>query len=95
LVALNLAPQPGETSDYSPEAHLAVLAAHAPGLRVDVVLADAGVVANAGTLRAAAAQLGGRLVLAPVAMDDGSPRHDPDRLAAAYAQIFTSPTDPE
>src|SRR2546430_6572321 len=40
LVALNLAPQPGETPDFSPEAHLAVLAAHAPGLQVDVVLAD-------------------------------------------------------
>jgi uncharacterized cofD-like protein len=88
LVAINLVPQPGETANFAPETHVQVLAAHAPGLRVDVVLADVGVVANADTLRAAAAQLGGRLVLAPVAMRDGSPRHDPDLLAAAYAQVF-------
>src|SRR5450432_2291943 len=91
VVALNLAPQPGETADFSPEAHLDVLAAHAPGLRVDVVLADQRVVAKADTLRSAAAQLGGRLVLAPVAMSDGSPRHDPELLAAAYAGIFEIP----
>jgi uncharacterized cofD-like protein len=88
VVALNLVPQPGETANFSPEAHLDVLAAYAPGLRVDVVLADAGVVANADTLRAAAEDFGGRLVLAPVAMADGSPRHDPDLLAAAYSEIF-------
>jgi len=89
LVALNLAPQPGETSGFSPETHLDVLAAHAAGLAVDVVLADEGVVANADTLRSAAAELGGRLVLAPVAMTDGTARHDPDLLAAAYDSIFT------
>jgi uncharacterized cofD-like protein len=88
IVALNLAPQPGETANLSLEAHLDVLAAHAPALRVDVVLADVGVVAKADTLRAAAAELGARLVLAPVAMSDGSPRHDPELLAAAYAEIF-------
>jgi uncharacterized cofD-like protein len=88
VVALNLVPQPGETANFSPEAHLDVLAAYAPGLSIDVVLADAGVVANADTLRAAAEDFGGRLVLAPVAMADGSPRHDPDLLAAAYSAIF-------
>lgn len=88
LVALNLAPQPGETSNFSPEAHLDVLAAHAPGLAVDVVLADEGVVASTDTLRSAVADLGGRLVLAPVAMDDGTPRHDPKRLAVAYDGIL-------
>ena len=40
LVALNLAPQPGETEGFSPHAHLEVLADHAPELTVDVVLAD-------------------------------------------------------
>jgi uncharacterized cofD-like protein len=91
LVALNLAPQPGETADFSPEAHLDVLAAHAPGLAVDVVLADSGVVAqsaSADTLRSTVAELGGVLVLAPVAMDDGTPRHDPERLATAYRDIL-------
>jgi uncharacterized cofD-like protein len=93
IVALNLAPQPGETSNFSPETHLDVLAAHAPGLTIDVVLADESVVAqtsNADTLRAAAADLGGRLVLAPVAMEDGTARHDPERLAAAFRGIFAA-----
>jgi uncharacterized cofD-like protein len=93
LVALNLAPQPGETSGFAPETHLDVLAAHAPALRVDVVLADSGVVAqtsSADTLRSAAADLGGQLVLAPVAMGDGTARHDPDLLAAAYDRVFSA-----
>ena len=39
-VALNLAPQRGETDGFSPERHLEVLREHAPELRLDVVLAD-------------------------------------------------------
>ncbi|MGH8889949.1 MAG: gluconeogenesis factor YvcK family protein [Acidothermaceae bacterium] len=91
LVALNLAPQPGETANFSPGTHLDVLAAYAPGLKIDIVLADSGVVADSATadsLRSAAADVGGELVLATVAMDDGTPRHDPQLLAAAYADIF-------
>ena len=89
VVALNLAPQPGETEGFSPHAHLEVLADHAPQLTIDVVLADRQ--AAAGTtaeLEKAAGLLGGRLVLADLAMGDGSARHDPRRLAGAFAQIF-------
>lgn len=89
VVTLNLAPQPGETEGFSPHAHLEVLADHAPQLTIDVVLADRR--AAAGTtaeLEKAAGLLGGRLVLADLAMGDGSPRHDPRRLAGAFAQIF-------
>jgi hypothetical protein len=32
--------------------------------------------------------LGGRLVLADLAMRDGTPRHDPRQLAGAFAEIF-------
>jgi uncharacterized cofD-like protein len=89
LVALNLAPQPGETEGFSPQTHLEVLADHAPGLTVDVVLADRGAVsAAAPELEKAAGLLGGRLVLADLAVGDGTPRHDPRRLAGAFAQIF-------
>lgn len=88
LVALNLAPQPGETDDFSPQNHLEVLQAHAPGLRVDVVLADSGVVEDAEGLDKAVQSLGGRLVLADVARKDGSPRHDPALLAEAFNGIF-------
>jgi uncharacterized cofD-like protein len=87
-VALNLAPQPGETDGFSPEHHLEVLAAHAPDLRVDVVLADEDVVGDHASLKQAAAQLGGEAVLAPVAAADGSPRHDPARLARAFEAMF-------
>ena len=89
LVALNLAPQAGETEGLSPEEHLAVLLAHAPGLSLDVVLADAAAVADARSLQDSAATLGARLVLAPVARGDGTARHDPVRLAGAYDSIFS------
>jgi uncharacterized cofD-like protein len=89
LVALNLAPQPGETTGFSPHAHLEVLADHAPALSIDVVLADQAATRGAtAELEKAAGLLGARLVLADLAMDEGSARHDPRRLAGAFAQIF-------
>jgi uncharacterized cofD-like protein len=89
LVALNLAPQPGETEGFSPHAHLEVLADHAPALSIDVVLADREATRGAtAELEKAAGLLGARLVLADLAMGDGTPRHDPRRLAGAFAQIF-------
>jgi uncharacterized cofD-like protein len=89
LVALNLAPQPGETEGFFPHTHLEVLAAHAPQLVVDVVLADRAAAAGmTAELEKAAGVLGARLVLADLAMRDGSPRHDPRRLAGAFAEIF-------
>jgi uncharacterized cofD-like protein len=93
VVALNLQPQPGETDDFSPQAHLEVLRAHAPDLRVDVVLADRDVVDEPDVLDKAVRTLGGRLALADVAVGDGSPRHDPARLAQAFAQIFVRGRD--
>jgi uncharacterized cofD-like protein len=89
IVVLNLAAQPGETDGFAPQTHLEVLADHAPQLRVDVVLADRGTAgSSAAELEKAAGLLGGRLVLADLAMRDGSPRHDPRQLAGAFAQIF-------
>jgi uncharacterized cofD-like protein len=88
LVALNLATQPGETDGFSPEAHLDVLSAHAPDLSLDVVLADRAAVVDSRGLMSATEALGGRLVLADVAVGDGSPRHDPERLADAFSGIF-------
>jgi uncharacterized cofD-like protein len=89
IVALNLVPQPGETEGFSPQTHLEVLADHAPQLRVDVVLADRGAAGDAAAeLDKAAGRLGGRLVLADLAMRDGTPRHDPRQLAGAFAEIF-------
>jgi len=88
-IALNLSPQPGETDGFSPETHLEVLAAHAPDLDLDVVVADEGMVRSGWqSLREAAAGFGAELVVADVACDDGTPRHDPQRLAGVYADIF-------
>ena len=91
LVCLNLAAQVGETDGFSPEAHLEVLAAHAPELRLDVVLADSAAVVDREALERAVASAGAGLLLAPVARGDGTPRHAPERLAAAYARVFSAP----
>ena len=93
LVVLNLAPQVGETDGFSPEAHLEVLAVHAPELVLDVVLADSDAVLDSrglmsSTLHETVESAGGRLVLAPVSLGDGTPRHDPQRLAEAFAHIM-------
>ena len=91
LVVLNLAPQPGETEGYSPQRHLEVLARHAPRLSIDVVLADKERVSDPEALRSVAKSLGAELVLDDVAAADGTARHDPLRLAAAYEEIFSNP----
>lgn len=92
LVTLNLAPQPGETEGFTPHSHLEVLGSHAAeyaaDFGVDIVLSDVHAVTDCGSLQAAARSLGARLVLEDVAAADGSPRHDTDRLAAAYARIL-------
>jgi uncharacterized cofD-like protein len=88
LVALNLSEQAGETAGFSPQAHLDVLAAHAPGLSLQVVLADEAAVPDVAGLRDAARLTGAELVLAPLALGDGTARHHPERLAAAYAQVM-------
>ena len=88
VVALNLAAQPGETAGFSPQQHLEVLSAHAPRLRVDAVVADTDAVTDAHGLMSGVSALGARLVLAPVAAGDGTARHDPGRLAAAYGTVL-------
>jgi uncharacterized cofD-like protein len=88
VVTVNLAPQAGETDGFSQEQHLEVLHAHAPDLRVDVVLADRTSVVDPASLEAVSETLGARLVVADLAVDDGSPRHDPGKLANAYAAVI-------
>ncbi|NGO68400.1 uridine diphosphate-N-acetylglucosamine-binding protein YvcK [Streptomyces sp. SB3404] len=88
VLSLNLAPQPGETDGFSPQRHLEVLARHAPKLAFDVVLADQDAVPDQDSLSEAAGRLGGAVELAPVAVHEGAPRHDPELLAAAYDRIF-------
>jgi uncharacterized cofD-like protein len=89
LVTLNLGEQEGETDGFSPETHLEVLAAHAPELRIDVVLADSGHVSDQRSLRRTAESLGAELVIADVADPPPNLRHDPLRLAATYRRLMT------
>ena len=88
VVTLNLEAQSGETEGYTPQDHLAALHRHAPELRFDTVLADHAAVPHEGRLRAAAAELGARLVLADVAREDAPGQHDAEKLARAYALIL-------
>ena len=93
IIALNLASQAGETEGLSMAAHLNVLADHVPDLRVDVVLADEHVASADSSLELAAKSMGGRLVVAPLAADDRSFRHDHSRLALAYHGLLDRPAD--
>ncbi len=88
IVVLNLEDQEGETSGYGPEDHLAALVEHAPELKVNAVLADVTAIKDVARLEKAAASYGASLVVADVAVGDGTARHDPVKLAEAYANIF-------
>lgn len=91
VVVLNLEEQAGETGGFGPADHLAVLAEHAPDLSIHTVLADrTSVGAGRTDLEEMCRVLGARLVLDDVAVDDDTPRHDPHKLAAAYARIFAA-----
>ncbi len=88
VVTLNLAVEQ-ETAGLSLPDHLRALARYLPGLRVDVVLADGKAVGDPVGLQVAAESLGARVVLAPVAVADGTPRHDPVALADALHDVLT------
>ncbi|NYI47449.1 putative cofD-like protein [Nocardioides aromaticivorans] len=89
VVVLNLDEQEGETPGFGPADHLRVLAEHAPDLHIHTVLADTGSVGgDLHELEEMVHALGARLVVDDVAADDGTPRHDPVKLAAAYSRIF-------
>ena len=87
VLTLNLEPA-GETAGFSPAKHIELLAEHAPDLRLDVVLADSRFAVDAQHLASRAESLGAALVIADLGARDGSARHDPWRLASAYAEIM-------
>ena len=87
LLSLNLEPA-GETAGFSAARHVELLAEHAPHLRLDAVLADQRFAAGDRHLAAWVRSLGAELVVADLAVRDGSARHDQLRLASAYAEIM-------
>ena len=87
LVTLNLVAEK-ETLGLSLADHLATLHRYLPELKVDMVLADSKAVGDPEPVERAAESLGARLVLAPVAVTDGMPRHDPAALGAALVPVL-------
>lgn len=88
VLVLNLAEQHGETEGLSPTDHLEVLAAHAPEMALDAVIADTSLVDTRGTLESTARALGARLFVSDVSAGPGSDQHDPARLAAAFGHVM-------
>jgi uncharacterized cofD-like protein len=88
VLTLNLVMQTFETVGFSAKNHLEVLAAHAPELRLDYVLADPAIVDDEVLLRRVAADLGAELVIASVGDREIPGNHDSLRLAAAYRDII-------
>jgi uncharacterized cofD-like protein len=88
VVVLNLAPQDGETEGFGAVDHLAVLLDHAPDLALGTVLVDRSGAGDLAELEALASKCGAQVLVADVARHDGSPRHDPEKLASAYRSIL-------
>jgi uncharacterized cofD-like protein len=89
IVVLNLVPEAGETFGFGPADHLRVLSEHAPELAVHTVLADRNTSPDdLAELENVVSAFGARLVVEDVAETPGLPRHDPVKLAAAYARIL-------
>lgn len=87
ILTLNLQPA-DETDGYSASQHVEILADHAPQLRLDTIVADADFARDDRHLPTYAQSLGARLVLADLAMRDGTARHDPLRLASIFAELM-------
>ncbi len=88
IVTLNLVPQVGETEDFAPHELLEVLLSHAPGLRIDAVVADENAVGDLHALRTFLSTISARLVMSALTADDSAERHDPRRLSRAFTDAF-------
>lgn len=87
VLTLNIAPA-DETDGFTASRHIELLAEHAPDLHLDWVIADAGFARTDPHLDAFVSSLGAQLMVVDVATRDGSARHDPLRLASAYAHVM-------
>lgn len=87
ILTLNIAPA-DETDGFTASRHIELIADHAPKLRLDVVIADGSFADE--HLDTYVRSLGAELVVADVAMRDGSARHDPLRLASVYRDVMGS-----
>lgn len=79
-----------ETTGMTHADHLKALRAHAPGLRLDVVVADADAVRDHDAVVAEAARLGARTTFSRVSSPADPLVHDPLRLAVALDEAMTA-----
>lgn len=89
ILVLNLNPQEGETGDFSPAQHVEAIAAHAPQMRFDAVIADERHVGGAGSradLHAACRSWGA--VLHEMDVAGRGDRHDPTKLGRAFGTVL-------
>ena len=89
LVVLNLEPQDGETPGFDQADHLSALLEHAPALQVHTVLADVRSVAHPEELDRVVSSSGASLVIADIAAEGTTDRHDDNKLAAAFESIMS------
>lgn len=89
-LVMNLTTETTETQGMSAQDHLEVLRTTAPGLRLDVVIADPGSVGDHASFEAAAERLGARVLFSKVGAGSGRPVHDPLRLAVAFHEAFSA-----
>ncbi len=87
VLSLNLLSEK-ETRGFSVAEHIRSFHAHAPDLRLDVLIADPAAIDDRQAVEQAANECGARLLVRTVRMNDGTARHDPLRLAAAYRDAF-------
>lgn len=87
-LTLNLSRETDETLGMTTIEHLRALYRHAPDLRIDAVVADPSAVEDPDLLIKEAEHMGATLLMRQVGRGDGTPQHDPLRLAAAYRDVF-------
>lgn len=87
ILVLNIT-SAAETDGFSAARHIELLAEHAPGLRLDVVVADTNFTEDDEHIEGYVQSLGGRLVRADVASHDGTATHDRHRLASVFSEVI-------
>ncbi len=91
VLVVNVAPQLGETSGFTPAMYLHNLATTFPDIRLDWVVVDPSSVPDEGALRDACRRVGGELVVEEVrAMEGGRPAavHDTLLLASVFQRLL-------
>src|SRR5690606_5862220 len=91
VLVVNVTPQVGETTGFTPAMYLRNLAAEFPEVSLDAVIVDPTSVGDEDALRAACAALGARPFIEEVrAVDDGRPGavHDTLLLASVFQRLL-------